>query len=289
MLDNHVLPRFGSMKLDALNRPMIEKWLVDLPLSNQTKNHCMYMMRNILREAAAEGIIKANPLEHAEPMGKTGRKRDVFTLDELQLLFPRTREGLLAIWTTAKYAALFQTMASTGIREGEARALIWRHVLPEGWLVVALAVKEDATIGPPKNGEARVVKLPPKAKEALDWWYEKTPFRGPNDLVFFGGAATRPLNRRTFQDILTRAMVGEHRDDESKAPRIVREGRFLTTHSFRHTFNTMMRRVLPADHLQALMGHKDGRMSEHYDHPDVEAQIKYLEASQAQIERAFAW
>jgi hypothetical protein len=51
----------------------------------------------------------------------------------------------------------------------------------------------------------------------------------------------------------------------------------------------MMRRVLPADHLQALMGHKDGRMSEHYDHPDVEAQIKYLEASQAQIERTFSW
>jgi len=25
MLDNHVLPRFGSMKLDALNRPMIAK------------------------------------------------------------------------------------------------------------------------------------------------------------------------------------------------------------------------------------------------------------------------
>jgi integrase len=289
MLVNHVLPRFGSMKLDALNRPMIEKWLVDLPLSNQTKNHCMYMMRNVLREAAAEGIIKANPLKHAEPMGKTGRKRDVFSLDELQSLFPPTREGLLAIWRTPKYVALFQTMASTGIREGEARALLWRHVLPAGWLVVELAVKEDATVGRPKNGEARVVKLPPKAQEAVGWWHEKSPFKAPSVLVFFGTSATRPLNRRTFQDILGRALDGDHRDDASKPPRVVREGRYLTTHSFRHTFNTMMRRVLPADHLQALMGHKDGRMSEHYDHPDVEAQIKYLETSQTQIEQAFTW
>jgi integrase len=97
--------------------------------------------------------------------------------------------------------------------------------------------------------------------------------------VFFGSASDRPLNGRTFQDILARALEGEHAADPSKPPRIVTEGRFLTTHSFRHTFNTMMRRVLPADHLQALMGHKDGRMSDHYDHPDVEAQI----------ERAFAW
>jgi hypothetical protein len=121
MLDNHVLPRFGSMKLDGLNRPMIEKWLVDLPLSNQTKNHCLYMMRNILREAAAEGIIKANPLENAEPMGKNGRKRDVFTLEELRLLFPGTREGLISVWKTPKYSALFLAMVSSGIREGHGR------------------------------------------------------------------------------------------------------------------------------------------------------------------------
>ena len=289
MLDNHVLPRFGSMKLDALNRPMIEKWLVDLPLSNQTKNHCLYMMRNVLREAAAEGIIKANPLEHAEPMGKNGRKRDVFTLEELQLLFPGTREGLISVWKTLKYAALFLAMASTGIREGEARAVRWRHVLPSGWLQVELAVKEDGTVGPPKNGETRVVRLPPLAQQALSWWHDVTPFKGLESLVFFGSASDRPLNRRTFQDILAKALDGEHRDDQSKPHRIVTEGRFLTTHSFRHTFNTVMRRLLPADHLRALMGHKDGRMSEHYDHPDVEAQIKYLEASKAQIERMFSW
>jgi len=83
----------------------------------------MYLMRNILREAAAEGIIKANPFEHAEPMGKNGRKRDVFTLEELRILFPATQEGLVSIWKTQKYAALFLTIASTGIREGEARAV----------------------------------------------------------------------------------------------------------------------------------------------------------------------
>jgi integrase len=186
MLDNHVLPRFGSMRLDALNRPMIEKWLVDLPLSNQTKNHCMYMMRNVLREAAAEGIIKANPLEHAEPMGKTGRKRDVFTLEELRLLFPGSREGLVSVWKTPKYAALFLTMASTGICEGEARAVRCRHVMPSGWLQVELAVKEDGTIGAPKNGETRVVRLPPLAKQALSWWHDATPFKAPENLVFFG-------------------------------------------------------------------------------------------------------
>jgi len=141
MLDKHFIPRFRKTRLDALTRPMIERFLLGLPLSNQTRNHLQYAMKTVLQEAEDEGIIARNPLDRAEPMRKQGRRRDAFTLAELGMLFPRTTKGLLKVWGSPKYAALFLTMAYTGIREGEARALCWQHVLPEGWLSIEQAVK----------------------------------------------------------------------------------------------------------------------------------------------------
>jgi integrase len=114
---------------------MVEDLLVDLPPANQTRNQILYALRRILLEAESEGLILRNPLEHVEPMGKGGRVRDVFAIEELRRMFPASHEELLAVWKTLKYAALFITMATTGIREGEARALQWRHLLPGGWLL----------------------------------------------------------------------------------------------------------------------------------------------------------
>jgi integrase len=219
-------------------------------------------LRRILVEAESEGLILRNPLNHVEPMGKGGRVRDVFALERLRRMFPPGQEELVAVWKTLKYAALFITMATTGIREGEARALQWQHVLPDGWLLVERAVKIDGTIGPLKKrertGEPRVVALPSRAQETLNWWRQESPFALPNDLIFFGDRADHPLNRRTFADLLNGAIL--------KAG-VVRGARYLTAHSLRHTYNTAMRRAIPADTLMALMGHRDSRMSEHYDHP----------------------
>jgi integrase len=293
LLENYVFPRFGETRLDAITLPAVERWIVDLPLSGQSKNHTLYAVRTILREATADGIITRNPLEHVEPMAKNTRKRDVFSLDELRRLFPTDPEGLTRVWGQPKYAVLYLTMAATGVREGEARALQWRHVLPDGWLLIERAVKIDGSIGPLKKrertGEPRVVALPARARDALSWWHSQSEHVAQEDLIFFGDASDHPLSRNTFQDILARALDGEHREDKSKPARIVKGDRFLTTHSLRHTFNTAMRRVIPADALLALMGHRDSHMSELYDHPETADRIKALEGVRAQIEGALKW
>ena len=80
MLVNHVFPALGKTRLDRLTRPMIERWLVGLSLSNQTRNHMLYVLKTVLAEAESERLISRNPLEHAEPLGKQARRaRRVFT------------------------------------------------------------------------------------------------------------------------------------------------------------------------------------------------------------------
>ena len=41
LLSKYVFPRFGAARLDAITRPGVENWLVDLELSNQSKNHLL--------------------------------------------------------------------------------------------------------------------------------------------------------------------------------------------------------------------------------------------------------
>ena len=214
-------------------------------------------------------------------------------MDELRLLFPPDWKALVKVWGHPKYAALFMAMATTGIREGEARALQWRHVLPNGWLAIERAVKEDGTIGALKKrertGEPRVVAIPARTRTALEEWRAVTSFRSADARVFFGGGRDRVLNRRTFVDVFARALEGDHHEDATKPMRIDRGARYLTPHSLRHTYNTLVRRTIPADALLALMGHRDSRMSEHYDHPEIADRIKALEGVRPQIEKVLSW
>jgi integrase len=274
-LDNHILPKFGKRRLSELTRPAIESWLIALPLSNQSKNHVLYTFRIVLREAKSERLLRENPLQEAEPLGRNPRRRDVFTMDELKLLFPKTKEKLLEVWKTEKWGTLFMVLATTGIRSGEARALQWRHLLSGGWLLVEQACKMDKTIGRTKTGEERVVALPRRTLTALESWKKHSPFQDPQHFVFFGTAEDRPLNVESVTHFLPGAM---------KRAGVQITGRNLVPHSLRHTYNTIMRRVLPEEILRKLTGHKSPEMTALYDHPAVNDRILQLEGARDLVE-----
>jgi integrase len=130
-LDNHILPEFGDRPLTEINRVDVENWLIGLDLSNQTKNHILYTFRIILRDAEAAGKLDSNPLEKVEPMGKDAQARDILSLEELRLLFPKTNTKLMKVWKEPRRAALFAILATVGLRSGEVRALKWENAIEE--------------------------------------------------------------------------------------------------------------------------------------------------------------
>jgi integrase len=274
-LDNYIIPQFGKKRLADLTRPMIENWLVGLELENQTKNHILYSFRIILREAEAEKQMAVDPLAKAEPLGRNHKSRDALTMDELRILFPATNRKLLEIWKSEKYVALFMTMATTGIRSGEARALAWQHILPGGWLFVERAFNMGGRLGETKTRDQRVIPLPARTQAVLSRWRAKSPFTEPDSLIFFGNDADKPLNVKTVTDLfplaLQRAKVGT-------------KGRNIVAHSLRHTYNTVMRAVLPEELLRRFTGHKTPEMTALYDHPALMDQIKQLEPARGLVE-----
>jgi len=252
-LDNYILPQFGKRKLSSLNRVEIENWLVALKskntgeaLSNQTKNHILYAFRTILREAEREGIIPYNCLSIVESLAVQPKTRDVFSQAELQKLFPSDLEALTKIWREKEYAYYFFILATTGMRRGEARALKWKHVIEDkkrNGLLIEESIKNDDSTGSTKTGKSRVVVLSQRAEE-----------------IFYGSNGSRPIMGKTLQNRFQKALENA---------KIEINGRNLVIHSFRHTYNTLLKNVLPLDILQETTGHSLESMTERYNHPSL--------------------
>ncbi|WP_321300534.1 site-specific integrase [uncultured Sphaerochaeta sp.] len=269
-LVNYILPQFGKRSLSSLNRVEIENWLVALKsiktgeqLSNQTKNHILYAFRTILREAEREGIIPFNCLSTVESLAVQPKTRDVFSQAELKKLFPSDLEALTKIWWEVEYAYYFFILATKGMRRGEARALKWKHVIEDkkrNGLVIEEAIKNDNTTGSTKTGKSRVVVLSQRAQEILKHWKASTPFNDPEDLIFYGSNGSRPIMGKTLQNRFQKAL---------EKAEIKTEGRNLVIHSFRHTYNTLLKNVLPLEILQETTGHSSESMTERYNHPSL--------------------
>lgn len=274
-LKNYLFPKFRNYTLSSLNRVQIEKWLIDLPIGNGAKNAIMCTLRIILREAEAENLISLNPLDKMEPMGKTCRPRGIFTREELKAMFPEERNELIELWGSMEIAVLFYILSITGIRQGEGRALQWKDVLWEGGLVVSKSVKYDNSVGSTKTNSMRVVPLTSRGLNLLKQWREESPYREEDDFIFFGTQGDKVMGSQTINRPFHRML---------EVVPIEGNGRILVIHSFRHTFNTMMKRVLPLTTLQAITGHTTEEMSEHYDHPTADDLFNTVKGSKEIIE-----
>ncbi len=291
-LDRYILPRWGKQHLSEITRPAIETWLIGLPLANQTRMHILYAFRVVLREAVDEKVLAVSPLERVEPLGKTFRARDVFSVAELRVLFP---QGSLApIWGNQRTGLLFLVLATTGIRSGEARALSWRQVLwAERALLVDRTVEGGSSghgvIGPisAKKGGAKIELLPSRTLEELAAWRDLSIWKEPEDLIFPGEARGIPLSAATVAHSLPRAFARLVREAEKKQlpPPIDVGDRNLVAHSFRHTFTTVFRRNMPKPGLlPKLLGHRSEETTDIYDHPSIEALLEELEPARAAVE-----
>ena len=173
-LKNYILPRFKDTRLSSMNALDIEKWLVSIPKSNQTRKHILASLRPILRDAERQGLIPFNPAEKVEALPQNGKARDTFATDELHKLFPPDTDKLVTVWGSHKYAAAFLRLASTGLRSGELRALRWEDInLTGSYVTVSHAIKSDELDGPTKTGATRVVLLPERTTTILGLYHDR--------------------------------------------------------------------------------------------------------------------
>jgi integrase len=128
-------------------------WLQDpkrqkRPLSSATVRKHLTVLKLMLATAVEDGLLRASPATHTRvprPAGDTLEPRRVRTLDRQQLA--AVLDALDPAWRL-----LFELLAATGLRIGEALELRWADVDP--WkrrLQVARQVSKDGSVTTPKT------------------------------------------------------------------------------------------------------------------------------------------
>lgn len=197
--------------------------------------------------AAIGGIVTHNPA--AVSRVRTTRQRG--TLDEPSVLTQQELAAVLNHPQAAPWPTLWRLLADTGLRQGEARALHWKHVdLDAGTIRVdgtrTIGADGREIDGPPKSQQSkRRIQLTSQAHEALAAHRAAVaselglPAVAKKAHVFYG-PPSRGQTNKVWRDLRAAIDLPEH----------------LTPHSLRHTFaSTMLAEGVPLVRVAALCGH----------------------------------
>jgi integrase len=170
-------------------------------------------------------------------------------------------------------------MLTTGLRLGEVKALTWGDWYREfNVFHINKAVKNDETIGMTKNEKERIVLILDKALQMLNGWESEALFTSDDDLIFCCNRF-KPINRKT---------CSEHFKKGLSNAKIEIGERNLVIHSLRHTMNTKIRRCFDDETLRLFTGHLDVKMTDAYDHPTVEDDIRKVMPFRSRMEEAWS-
>ena len=176
MLRTQVRPVLGTYHLQKLTTVAVQGMIDGMskrakrPLSPRTHQLALTYLSQALRQAVDWNILARNPAKgvilpkRADDEASAGKQneRRSFTREELR--------NFLGAARGTKHEALWLLMATTGCRPGEALALTWADLTPEG-VTFNKAVTHDGTshllVGPIKNKKTRRVPLPSPVLEAL--------------------------------------------------------------------------------------------------------------------------
>jgi integrase len=258
-LDNYILPEFGDTLISAIRPRAIDDWILDLKhtsskedLADNSKNKILNCFRIVLQEAMDIGFLQDNPAKLVTFINERNAKREIFSEDELILLFPVEEEEIFRIWGTFSWYLFFRVMAVGGLRPGEVAALYWEDFKPElSGLIVSKSVHYS-------TGKIKGIKTENKGKKdkitilddrtVKDLIKYRSECKGfPLDLVF------PSINRKTIKPDCSQ----KHFRYSCERAGLELKGR--TQYCLRHTFDTNLLKHLKRDIVNDLMGHTSYR------------------------------
>ena len=293
MLDKHVRPVLGSYQLQRISTLAVQGMIDGMaerakrPLSPRTHQLARRYLSQALRQAVEWNLLARNPAagvklpKRADGEASAGNQseRRSFTRGELR--------NFLKVARGTRWEALWMVMATTGCRPGEAFALTWADLSPEGVIHFNKAVthngKRHMSVGPIKNKKTRRVPLPSPVLESLR--IHRTAQR--QHMLRMGARYDRTA------DLIFATRLGRLLDEEdlrkhhfwpvaqaAGIPRRKGDGPYI----FRHTCVTHL--LLAGESPQAVaerVGDKVGTIMEHYAHAVPGLQQKATETISALV------
>ena len=232
LLDNHILPEFGSRRIDQIRRGELKEFLLKKMESHSvaTVKNVKACLSGILNYARDDELINANPLSRLKIFPKQDIKRNVdrLTAGELTLFLDTTEKYF------PKYYPFFLLLSKTGLRLGEAIALRWSDLDFNSHLIHVRQNMVRGKITTPKSKQTRKVDMSEhleavlkalkhqRKEEKLKHGWQEIP-----ELVFFNSNLNpydiNNLRKQVFFKILDKAGL-----------------RRIRIHDLRHTYASLL-------------------------------------------------
>jgi len=252
---NHLIPKFGPLRLDAITSQIIDSWLLSFPargFSHATGNKVFRFLSIMLSWAVRKELIKANPCKGVKQLRNVEKNRELLEIEDVKKLFGEEWESY---WEKYIFCFINKLAACTGMRLGELIGLKGEYVTAKHIIVNGQYGKYGYTST--KNHKTRTIPIPNKVMEELEEFKTKCG----NGYLFSNDNGKTPICRFGVTAAFARALIKLGIDSAEQ------KKRGLTFHSWRHFFNTSM---LLADvsnvKVQALTGHSSIGMTKRYTH-----------------------
>ena len=254
-LKNHLLPRWGKMRLDQINEFLIDEWLISFKargLANKSANCYLKVLSVMLGEAVRRKIIKANPAQFVGKLKPDPHEVEILTPVEVRKIFPQDwRE----VWGDYETYLVNKVAACTGLRISEVLGLKGEFLF-DGYLAVTAQFNNYGYVDT-KTHKARNVPLPKLLEKELAVLKE----RNGDGFVFAMPGKDKPIGRNHVVHEYYSAL------EKIGIVKAEREKRHLNFHSWRHFFNTTLRMANVADSkVMAVTGHSSMQMTNLYTH-----------------------
>jgi integrase len=256
-IETHVAtcPDFRGLSLGALTAGAIEDWklwaMETRGLSGRRVNAIISAMRVPVRYAISRQELTINPFASVDKARERLQERGILTPAEVKALastpVKNERDRLVVL-----LAAL------CGMRRGAVRGLRWGDI-GDGVISIRHNYVNAEGDKRPKRGSERVVPMPRSIADTLNRLYGVG--KAGTEFVFERGLSGLPVGETWFKGAFRRELAGIGID----ATQI--KARHLVYHGLRYTYITLSRMAGISDlEIQALAGHKSGRMMERYTH-----------------------
>jgi integrase len=122
IIERHIIPELGALKLSAVTARRIQAWIDDDDASPRTVLHHHAVLRRALNIAVRQRLLAYNPASAVELPDARRERADPLSLDEARALI----EATAADWL----GPLWRLAIVTGLRQGELLGLAWDDVMP---------------------------------------------------------------------------------------------------------------------------------------------------------------
>ena len=265
-LEMYIIPFFGTLSLIDITPIKIEEWLISMKnrkLKHTSINQYFKTFKLIMKEAHRLNIIPDNPAVRVLPFIEKPQEKGILTEDEVSKLFDAN--ALESVWSgNYMHFLLNYTACKTGMRIGELLALKIDKI-KENYIIISALWDRNVGEKGTKTGKTRYVPIDSTLSKML------LNFNEDRLYVFSFPNKNKPINHNMINIRFKRALEAIGITNE------MRLERRITPYSWRHYRNTQLRSMGIPDHItQAIIGHSNVDMSDHYTHFQPEDLIKVL-------------